>query len=524
MIENNATLPSIVSKISAKTDNKTLFMLIGITLLASLLRFYKLGTRDFWFDEAYSVMDVRSILLLPSNTGANTLAYAIEERLPPFFFFLLVPFYLLSPSESVLRIVSVVPGIASIPIMYLLGAKLFSRKLGLIGALFLSLSPFAIYYSQELRPYSLFLLFSILAFYLSLLTLEKGKKSHFLGLLVTLVLGFYTHYFMIFTILIIELYYVLSWRTSYPLLKKWVFTHLGVVVLCIPGLFHILIHISTGNTNLVDFPPGLRSLAGTFYLYTMGRVFLPSREHLFLIMVQCLLWAGGLVIGIFALRKSKGKNPNTHTTSLFLASGFIYCLIWFVSLTLVPLFDEARIHYLIFLLPIYILLTVEGWVYFRNTKIGYVLVGLALVLNLVSLYPYYFAWDQVGKGSFRTAAEYVESNLQENDVIYHTTHQSYVPFEYYLNWEVPQVDLLAATDSDYKNNDRFWLVVSEHQGGLDFSLDSLGLKNLSLSSQVDFGTTCQKVISDPKYDLVEYEIYPGKTALMVCLYQRTGQW
>jgi hypothetical protein len=86
---------------------------------------------------------------------------------------------------------------------------------------------------------------------------------------------------------------------------------------------------------------------------------------------------------------------------------------------------------------------------------------------------------------------------------------------------VPQVDLSAVTHADYKNNIRFWLVECEHQGGFDSGLISLGLKNHSASSQMDLDTTCRKVISDPNINLVKYKIFPGKTALMVCLYQRT---
>jgi mannosyltransferase len=521
MIKSGNIITSTISKSKSKTGLRTLYSLIIIILLGSLLRFYKLGARDFWFDEAFSVRDVRSILLLPPDANSNLLPFTTDERLPPLFFYLLIPFYVISPSESVLRIVSAVSGIASIPVMYYLGAKLFNNKLGLVGALLLALSPFAIYYSQELRPYSLFLFFSILAFYLTLLALEKGKNRYFLGLTVTLVLGFYTHYFMVFTIFIINIYYLLCWKTNRPLLLKWFFSHLALAILCIPALYQVFYHISKGDTNLGEFPPGLRSLAGTFYLFTMGRVFLSSRENLIFILVQGVLWGGGLILGMRALWKSARKYPNYQPASLFLASGIIFCIIWLVSLILIPLFDEARIQYLIFFLPLYILLITKGWGYIQNPKIKFALIGLALVLNLVSLYPYYFSWDQVGKGNFRAAAKYVKNSLQVNDVVYHTTQFSTVPFEYYFDWKVPQVDLSVSDPSEYMNNNRFWLVVFEHQGGVDFSFSSLGIKNLPSASPVNLATTCQQVITDPKYSIVEYKVFPGKTELIVCLYHKS---
>jgi len=55
-------------------------------------------------------------------------------------------------SEAALRSLSLLAGLISIYLLYLLGRALLGAGVGLISAALLALSPFALYYSQEARP------------------------------------------------------------------------------------------------------------------------------------------------------------------------------------------------------------------------------------------------------------------------------------------------------------------------------------------------------------------------------------
>src|SRR5207237_10048583 len=61
----------------------------------------------------------------------------------------------LGDSEFVVRALSALMGIATIPTLYALGTRLFGRRTGLIASTLLALNAFHIQWSQEARAYSL---------------------------------------------------------------------------------------------------------------------------------------------------------------------------------------------------------------------------------------------------------------------------------------------------------------------------------------------------------------------------------
>jgi mannosyltransferase len=468
------------------------------------------------------VENARSIVRLPPFENWRPFDFTKYERLPPLYFFLLVPFYILSRSEWTLRLVSVISGIISIPLIYLLGKRLFNKKIGLISALLLAISPFHLYYSQELRPYSLFLFFSLQFFYLSYLALESDRTPYYLGMVATFVLGFYTHTYMILPLFIMDLYFLLSWTTHRPCLRKWLLSHLGIGILCIPALYLLSYHIIRGNTTLAEFPSGLRSLLGTLYVFTMGRVFFPARENLIFIVIQGVIWGIGLLVGTWALWKERKNIHRGKTLSLFIAAGITYVALWIISIRFIPLFDESRVYYLIFLLPFYLILVAKGWDFISNSALKTALIGIALVISLVSIYPFYFDWDQVGKGNFRAAAAYVQPNLEDKDIIYHTTNTSTLPFRYYLDWRVPQVEISVTGKASYRTVNHFWLIVPKQQGGFEFGLKLIGQQNITSKLEENSASVCMEVISDPNFNLVDFKVFPGKNELTVCQFRKNG--
>jgi uncharacterized membrane protein len=76
-------------------------------------------------------------------------------------------------SEVAIRMPSVLFGVITIYILYLLGKEIFSRKVGLIAALLLAVNPLHIYYSQEARVYSFACLAVALNIYLFYKLIKK---------------------------------------------------------------------------------------------------------------------------------------------------------------------------------------------------------------------------------------------------------------------------------------------------------------------------------------------------------------
>jgi 4-amino-4-deoxy-L-arabinose transferase-like glycosyltransferase len=167
----------------------TRILLWGIVVLGALLRVYALGAKSFWLDEIASVVIAR----MPGNSFWHWLW--TDEGNMALYYVMLRPWLQIHLGEATIRLLSVVPGVASIPVMYLLGRRLFGRSIGLLAAFLLAASTCALVYSQEARGYSWLLLGTIVATYLFVRLIER--PSYAMGSAYALAAGvtFYFHYF-----------------------------------------------------------------------------------------------------------------------------------------------------------------------------------------------------------------------------------------------------------------------------------------------------------------------------------------
>jgi mannosyltransferase len=122
----------------------------GVTIIAAALRFATITHQSFWFDEAQAVHEMHL------SFGAMLSAWSANEPNPPLYFILAWPWaQLFGTGEAGLRSLSALLGTVTVPLVYLCGRELVSRRAGLFAAVFAALSPFLIWYSQEAREYML---------------------------------------------------------------------------------------------------------------------------------------------------------------------------------------------------------------------------------------------------------------------------------------------------------------------------------------------------------------------------------
>jgi hypothetical protein len=133
-----------------------LLVLAGMVLVGLLIRFYGLGSRGLWFDEVGLWYEA-----LSNNPGTHD--GPLVQWLS-FFFFALIR----SATPFAHHILPALFGAAAIPLAFLVATQTGSRNAGFLSAGLLTLSHIAIYYSQEARPYGLFVFLSTLL-YLSFL-------------------------------------------------------------------------------------------------------------------------------------------------------------------------------------------------------------------------------------------------------------------------------------------------------------------------------------------------------------------
>jgi uncharacterized membrane protein len=157
-IRNMAATASGV-RVSLTQRRDTRIMLCVIVAVAAFLRLWALNGKSFWLDEIASVVIAR----MPGNSFWHWLW--TEEGNMALYYVMLRPWLGIHLGEGTIRLLSVLPGIASVPVMYLLGKRLLGRNVGLLSALLLAFSTCAVVYSQEARGYSWLLLGTIDLFF-----------------------------------------------------------------------------------------------------------------------------------------------------------------------------------------------------------------------------------------------------------------------------------------------------------------------------------------------------------------------
>ena len=130
------------------------WLLVGLTVVGAALRFATLTSQSYWLDESTTVHEVGM------SFGALLHAVRVNETTPPLYFVLAWLWSkLFGTGEAGLRSLSAIAGVAVIPIAYLCGRELVSRRAGLVAAALTAVSPLMIWYSQEARSYMLLVAF-----------------------------------------------------------------------------------------------------------------------------------------------------------------------------------------------------------------------------------------------------------------------------------------------------------------------------------------------------------------------------
>ena len=133
-----------------RTDRAARSTVLAITLLACALRSLPLLSQSLWRDEVdallFATRPLPQLLDMFRQPGQNG----------PLFFLLLRPWLALSGhSEFALRFPAMFFGVLSVPLLYVLLARLAGRPVALVGALLMATAPYGVWYGQEAKMYSL---------------------------------------------------------------------------------------------------------------------------------------------------------------------------------------------------------------------------------------------------------------------------------------------------------------------------------------------------------------------------------
>ncbi len=257
-------------------------IVIGLTVLAAILRFATLNVQSIWADEAATVVLVRPGLhYLTSHIAYN-------ENTPPLYF-LLVWAWTKIFGASVLgfRSFSAVAGTVTIPLVYVAG-RWISPRVGLWAAALATVNPVMYYYSQEARSYALLILLSTAAMIFWQRALQTPSRRNLALWAAMSALALLTHYFAAFLFVPEALILArrLSVRRALPYAGA-----VGIVGLALVPL--AAKQLSQGNGNWIEQSSLVSRLAQVPKQFLVG---LYSPLEIFTTLLGLLLVAGAVAL------------------------------------------------------------------------------------------------------------------------------------------------------------------------------------------------------------------------------------
>lgn len=207
------------------TMKKERLWLFIVILAAFGLRLTRLGEQSLWYDEGVTWM------LSQMRQVSDLIQWTAADIQPPLYYLLIWGTDIIyGHSEWALRFPSAVFNTLTVPLIYVVGQRLFagfwSRRsaASLLAAGIFALSPLMIYYSQETRMYALLVFEATLASYLLLKIIHSDQTTPrrlslwlSMSYAVTATAALYTHYFAAFVIAAHGLYILfILWRQQWP--------------------------------------------------------------------------------------------------------------------------------------------------------------------------------------------------------------------------------------------------------------------------------------------------------------------
>ncbi|MBN1259929.1 MAG: glycosyltransferase family 39 protein [Anaerolineae bacterium] len=423
--------------------------LLGIVMLAFVLRLWNLGSKSLWIDEADSIYFAQHLW--------GDLLYRLCDPHPPGYYALLKSFIgAAGSSELVARLPAALAGGLSVAVAARLGyeiTRLFpltrkSHRWIWLSSALLAVAPLHIWYSQEARMYALVTLLGLSAAVFAVRLLRRWQWSDGFGYLITASLGLLTD------------------QTAFPVLLG-----LNVLWLAIQYRrrsrtlgFWLAMQVMVGLAFWLWWRRALyiaQISSGTLYPLTMLKTTLMGWEEtlgrgMLLTMLVVASGAGALLaVLVWSRLKNLLHKPGTVELDPLLAWMLVSVYLGGAIASVIPrLYTLKRL--LVILLPYALLLV--AWGVLRLTKrrwVWKVILGFSMMLSLANIWL-------VPKAPWREAISIVEAQIGPNDSIW--VDELAVPaFDYYAQEHrerrVLRITSLDAIGASLAQSEKTWLIV-----------------------------------------------------------------
>jgi 4-amino-4-deoxy-L-arabinose transferase-like glycosyltransferase len=374
--------------------------LLFFSLLGFGLRLQQLSLQPLWGDEGWS-------FYLAAQPLPQLLAFTAIDIHPPFYYLVLKGWLALAGSGAeAARFLSVAIGTMLIPVLGVLGRRLFEQRTGVVAAAVVALMPLAIYYSQEVRMYGLVTLLGAISVYALLRLVNNSghdttarrptndKRQWLIVYIIATAAALYTHYYAVF-IPIFQLIYVLlgyarrqrrsRYRANFLLLTPFVYVGLLYLPWAIYVGTRLISYVANKRVADNDLPLSFMSFFGDhFVAFSLGH--LPDRlqPYLGLTLLFAIVALIGWLVALFYHRLRQASLYLALYLLLPMFAGYIINRVYPFN---PPYFERT----LLLVAPAYWLLIAAGlvWLWQRQAYLTGILSVALLMIITVSLFSFY---------------------------------------------------------------------------------------------------------------------------------------
>jgi 4-amino-4-deoxy-L-arabinose transferase-like glycosyltransferase len=420
-------------------------MLAAILLLAFGLRLYRLGAESLWYDETVSVH-------LASKGLPDLVAHTAGDIHPPGYYVLLRAWTRLAgSSDFAVAFPSLFFGVLLVALVYWLATKVLGARAGMLAAFVVAISPYNIWYSQEVRMYTLgaALGMGVLGAVLHLVAAPASRRTTLFRWLavyaVCSALGLWALYYFAFLLvavnLMVGLWWLAGWRrrrAGAGWLGRWLLAQAAVLLLYAPW-----ISMAWRQATNPPVPPwrGLTALGDvlveTWSALSLGQSVVPGRVWPVLLLFGALFVLGLLYrpTPVWSAERGHLRGPAEAWPERWLLVGYVFLpmLLIYLASFITPLYHVR--YAFTFSTPFYIIIGAGlAWLWQRWRVAGWLVLAVMVVLSGISFQAYH-ADPQYVSDDHRAAVRSLAEQWRPGDAILVNAGYAYAALVTYWDGE-----------------------------------------------------------------------------------------
>ena len=345
-----------------KLKNKEFLFVVAIIFLAGFLRFFNVSVHDPYTDEVLT--GFRAIKMIDYDSSlVQTTPWQWVDEVPgwmrlsfhdhPILFFLMQHFSVAVFGETVfaLRLPSVLAGIASVFLIYLIAGRLINKRAGYIAGALLAVKSYHLWVSRLGIQDSAMIFFMLLALWLWIRALEENRVGLWILWGAVLGLGIITK---LTILIIIPILFVYALVYKYNFIKNKFFWYgtVGCIIFCSPlWLYNLILYKNFGH---FDFQiSALLNQDVEKWQFRQGRQMVGDLSSRFWFFFESLRQSNSPVFNLSALLAVLSSLylyiKNKSKLALFLLASVLLEWTWFLVV-------GSTYRFVVMIIPVFVLL------------------------------------------------------------------------------------------------------------------------------------------------------------------------